>query len=97
MRSGERRCLLVAVGCDTRGRKHFLALGAGFRESRESWKAVLLSSRDRGVKAARLAVGDGGPGFRSALAEVYPETRVQRRRVHRTANVLDKLPEHKAF
>ncbi len=92
VRSGERRCLLV-VGCDARGRKRFLALEAGFRESKESWKAVLLSLRDRGVKAAKLAVGAGGLGFWSALAEVYPQTRAQRCRVHKTANVLDKLPK----
>ena len=94
VRGGERRCLLVVVGCDARGRKRFLALESGFRESKESWKAVLLSLRDRGVKAAKLAVGDGGLGFWSALAEVYPGTRAQRCRVHKTANVLDKLPKH---
>ena len=93
VRSAERRCLLVVVGCDTRGRKHFLALEAGFRESKESWKAVLLSLRDRGVRAAKLAVGDGGLGFWSALAEVYPRTRAQRCWVHKTANVLEKLPK----
>ena len=93
VRGGERRCLLVVVGCDARGRKRFLALEAGFRESKESWKAVLLSLRDRGVKAAKLAVGDGGLGFWSALAEVYPQTRTQRCWVHKTANVLDKLPK----
>ncbi len=92
VRGEERRCLLM-VGCDTRGRKRFLALEAGFRESKESWKAVLLSLRDRGVKAAKLAVGDGGLGLWSALAEVYPETRAQRCWVHKTANVLDKLPK----
>ena len=62
VRNEDRRCLLVVVGCDVRGYKHFLALDAGFRESKESWKAVLLSLRDRGVKAAKLAVGDGGSG-----------------------------------
>ena len=93
VRGEERRCLLVVMGCDVRGRKHFLALEAGFRESKESWKAVLLSLRDRGVKAAKLAVGDGGLGFWSALAEVYPETRAQRCWVHKTANVLNKLPK----
>ena len=93
VRGGERRSLLVVVGCDVRGRKHFLAMEAGFRESKESWKAVLLSLRDRGVKAAKLAVGDGGLGFWSALAEVYPATRAQRCWVHKTANVLDKLPK----
>lgn len=93
VRSGERRCLLVVVGCDARGRKRFLSLEAGFRESKESWKAVLLRLRERGVKAAKLAVGDGGLGLWSALAEVYPETRAQRCWVHKTANVLDKLPK----
>ena len=93
VRGGERRCLLVVVGCDARDRKRFLALEAGFRESKESWKAVLLSLRDRGVKAAKLAVGDGGLELWSALAEVYPETRAQRCWVHKTANVLDKLPK----
>ena len=33
VRGGERRCLLGVVGCDARGRKHFLAMEAGFRES----------------------------------------------------------------
>ncbi len=93
VRSGERRCLLVVVGCDARGRKRFVALEPGFRESKESWKAVLLRLRERGVKAAKPAVGDGGLGFWSALAEVYPETRAQRCWVHKTANVLDKLPK----
>ena len=63
VRSGERRCLLVVVGCDARGRKRFVSLEPGFRESKESWQAVLLSLRDRGVKAAKLAVGDGSLGF----------------------------------
>ena len=52
-----------------------------------------MSLRDRGVKAAKLAVGDGGLGLWSALAGVYPETRAQRCWVHKTANVLDKLPK----
>jgi len=93
VRGEERRCLLVVVGCDARGRKRFLALEPGFRESKESWQAVLLSLRDRGVKAAKLAVGDGSMGFWSALAEIYPETRAQRCWVHKTANVLDKMPK----
>ena len=93
VRSDQRRCLLVVVGCDVHGRKHFLAIEAGFRESAESWKAVLLSLRDRGVDAPKLAVGDGALGLWSALAEVYPETRAQRCWVHKTVNVLDKLPK----
>ena len=92
-READRRCVLVLVGCDTHGRKHFLAIDEGFRESTESWKALLLSRRDRGLRAPKLAVGDGGMGFWAALSEVYPATRHQRCWLHKSANVLDKLPQ----
>jgi len=93
VRAEERRCVLVVVGCDIHGRKHFLAIEDGFRESAQSWKALLLSLKDRGLDAAKLAVGDGALGFWAALAEVYPATREQRCWVHKTVNVLDKLPK----
>jgi putative transposase len=93
-RSSDRRCVLVVIGCDAHGCKHFLAIDEGLRESKESWKALLLGLRDRGMTIPpRLAVGDGAMGFWSALSEVYPETRQQRCWVHKTANVLDKLPK----
>ena len=69
---------------DDSGRKHFLAIEDGFRESTESWKALLLSLKDCGVDAAKLAVGDGALGFWAALAEVCPQTREQRCWVHKT-------------
>jgi len=94
VRSDERRCLLVLIGCDAQGKKHFLAIEEGFRESKQSWKALLLSLRDRGLqKPPKLGVGDGAMGFWAALAEVYPTTRAQRCWVHKTVNVLDKLPK----
>ena len=93
-RSADRRCVLVLIGCDAHGRKHFLAIDEGFRESTESWKALLLNLRDRGLtKPPKLAVGDGAMGFWAALREVFPETRPQRCWVHKTVNVLDKLPK----
>src|SRR5690554_3312027 len=94
VRSDERRCMLVLIGCDAHGRKHFLAIEEGFRESKQSWKALLLSLRDRGLSTApKLGVGDGAMGFWAALAEVFPTTRSQRCWVHKTANILDKLPK----
>jgi putative transposase len=93
VRSDQRRCVLVVVGCDVRGNKHFLAIEEGFRESAESWRALLLSMRDRGIEPPQLAIGDGALGFWAALAEVYPRTREQRCWVHKTVNVLDKLPK----
>lgn len=93
VRDAERRCLLVLIGCDTHGRKHFLGLEEGFRESTESWKSLLMSLRDRGLTMApKLAVGDGAMGFWAALGEVYPTTGAQRCWVHKTLNILDKLP-----
>lgn len=93
-READRRCVLVLIGCDSHGNKHFLAIDEGFRESTESWKALLLDLRDRGLtKPPKLAVGDGAMGFWAALNEVYPGTRHQRCWVHKTANVLDRLPK----
>jgi len=93
-READRRCVLVLIGCDAHGRKHFLAIDEGFRESTEAWKALLLGLRDRGLtKPPKLAVGDGAMGFWAALSEVYPETEQQRCWVHKTVNVLDKLPK----
>ena len=41
----------------------------------------------------KLAIGDGALGFWKALPQVWPTTREQRCWVHKTANVLDKLPK----
>lgn len=90
----DKQCVLVIVGVDTQGCKHFLAIEDGIRESALSWKDLLLSLQQRGlVKPPRLAVGDGALGFWKALAEVYPDTRAQRCWVHKTANAMNKLPK----
>ena len=84
---------LVIMGVLADGTKAVIALEDGFRESKESWSALLRNLRDRGLRAPVLAVGDGALGFWAALAQVYPETRAQRCWVHKIANVLDKLPK----
>lgn len=86
-------CALVIVGVNERGEKHFLAIEDGVRESTQSWREVLLNLKSRGLNVPQLAVGDGAMGFWSALDEVYPETRQQRCWVHKTANILNKLPK----
>ena len=94
IRADERQAVLVIIGCDEHGRKHFLAITDGLRESTTSWREVLLDLKRRGLKVApELAMGDGALGFWSALAEVYPTTQAQRCWVHKTANVLNKLPK----
>ncbi len=91
---GERLCVLVIIGVNTRGEKHFLAIEDGVRESTQSWREVLLAMKQRGfTRPAKLAVGDGAMGFWAALSEVFPSTRPQRCWVHKTGNVLSYLPK----
>ena len=89
-----KQCILVIIGAKDTGEKEFVAIEDGYRESEQSWYEVPLELKHRGLTIApKLAIGDGAMGFWSALAKVYPETRVQRCWVHKTANVLNKVPK----
>jgi transposase-like protein len=89
------QCILVIMGATPEGKKELVALADGFRESEASWKEVLLSLRQRGLKIdPQLAIGDGALGFWKALPQIFGATREQRCWVHKTANVLNKLPNH---
>jgi transposase-like protein len=91
--SDDRPCLLVLMGALADGRKELIALLDGQRESETSWTQLLLDCRARGMtEAPKLATGDGSLGFWIALSKVFPSTRQQRCWVHKTLNVLDKLP-----
>lgn len=89
----DRLCMLVILGVRPDGTKELVAVEDGYRESAESWGAVLRDLRRRGMRAPVLAIGDGALGFWSAVRDVWPETRGQRDWVHRMRNVLDKLPK----
>lgn len=90
----ERSCILVVLGAKFNGEKELLAIGDGVRESEASWKDLLLELKDRGMSEdPKLAVADGALGFWKALPQVFPSTAAQRCWVHKTANVLDKLPK----
>ena len=90
----DKQCMCVIIGADELGRKELLAIADGYRESAQSWREVLLDLKRRGLAIApELATGDGALGFWKALREVYGTTREQRCWVHKTANVLNKLPK----
>jgi transposase-like protein len=90
----DRQCILVLLGATADGRKELIAIADGYRESEQSWKALLLDVKARGlVMDPKLATGDGALGFWKAIGQVFPTTREQRCWVHKTANVLDKLPK----
>jgi putative transposase len=90
----DRQCILVLLGATADGTKELIAISDGYRESEQSWKALLLDCQARGLTVApTLAVGDGALGFWKALRQVFPTTQEQRCWVHKTVNVLDKLPK----
>ena len=82
------------MGATAEGTKELIAVVDGYRESEQSWTTLLLDVKARGLSIEpKLAVGDGALGFWKALAKAFPTTREQRCTVHKTANVLDKLPK----
>jgi putative transposase len=87
-------CMLVLIGATPEGKKELLGFQVGMRESTQSWRELLVDLKARGLAITpELATGDGALGFWKALEEVSPTTRHQRCTVHKTANVLDKLPK----
>jgi len=90
----EAQCLLVIIGATPEGKKELLGLIDGVRESAQSWTELLLDLKRRGLTTGpELAIADGALGFWQAIEEVWPKTRGQRCWVHKTANVLNKLPK----
>lgn len=94
VRMDDRLCLLVIIGVTDAGTKELVAVYDGYRESSASWEELLSELCQRGLSAPpKLAIGDGALGFWNAMAKVYPSCRHQRCWVHKTANVLGKLPK----
>lgn len=94
VRLDDRLCLLVVIGVTEHGHKELIAVEDGHRESEASWYELLAGLRERGLtQGPKLAVGDGALGFWKALNKLYPDTAHQRCWVHKTANVLEKLPK----
>jgi transposase-like protein len=92
-----RQCILVLMGATADGKKQLIAINDGYRESAASWKEILLDCRKRGLGERggdpKLAIGDGALGFWAAIREVWPSTLDQRCWVHKTSNVLNKMPK----
>ena len=90
----ERMCILVVIGATPDGHKERVAVHDGYRESKLSWTEVLRDLKQRGLKVLpALATGDGALGFWAAAEEEFPTMRRQRCWVHKTANILDKIPK----
>ena len=90
----EKQCILVLIGASPEGRKELVGFTDGTRESAHDWRELLLDLQRRGLDVwPELMIADGALGFWKAAGEVWPKTREQRCWVHKTANVLAKLPK----
>jgi transposase-like protein len=90
----DKQCILVLIGATPEGRKELIGFQAGYRESAQSWRELLADLKARGLSVPpELAIGDGALGFWKALEEEFSATRQQRCWVHKTMNVLNKLPK----
>lgn len=94
-RMEDKQCLLVIVGADEFGNKELVTVQGGFRECEQSWREILLDLKQRGLRQApKLCVGDGSLGFWLALRKIYTNTDQQRCWMHKTGNILSKLPKN---
>ena len=90
----EKQCILVLIGATPEGRKELVGFSDGARESANDWRDLLLDLKRRGLDVRpELVIADGALGFWKAASEVWPKAREQRCWVHKTANVLAKLPK----
>ncbi len=65
-----------------------MAIADGYRQSKASWRDLLLDLKARGFQAGPLlAAGDGAMGVWAALEEVFPKTKQQRCWFHKIGNV----------
>lgn len=93
--SGNKRmCFLVLMGALEDGTKELIGVSDGYRESKASWQGLVenLKSRNLNIQP-KLVIGDGGLGLWAAVSDAWPEAKHQRCWVHKTANVLDKMPK----
>ena len=87
-------CLLVLIGATEDGTKELIAVEDGYRESEASWLELLRGLEARGLTIEpKLAIGDGALGFWKALSQVWGNTRTQHCWVHKTGNILNKMPQ----
>jgi transposase-like protein len=84
---------MVLIGADTEGTKHLIALREGYRESTDSWGALLKDCRKRGLNQPACRIADGALGLWAAIDEQSPASAQQRCTNHKTMNVIDKLPQ----
>lgn len=84
----QNRCIYLAIGVNSEGRKETLGLWSAENEGAKFWLSVLTELFNRGVKDIFIACVDGLKGFTEAIESVFPETITQLCIVHQIRNSL---------
>jgi len=86
--------VLVAIGVDLDGYRSVLGFQSGDKESSRTWDVFLGELVHRGLdpSAVQLGLMDGLPGLEGIFRKKFPKARVQRCQIHKSRNVLAKVP-----
>ncbi len=84
--------VLAAWGVTTAGAPSFIALVAGGSESTDAWADFLDELTGRGLRPPLLVISDGAAGLLAAVESSLPRSLRQRCLIHRSRNLLAKVP-----
>jgi len=84
--------VLAAWGITTAGAAVLVGLAPAGSESTDAWVDFLDELKGRGLRPPLLAISDAAPGLLSALEQVFPQSLRQKCLIHRSRNVLAKVP-----
>jgi putative transposase len=88
-----KEALLCAWGICRDGRKVLLHLALGNKESTSAWREFVRDMQRRGLPVPTLVCSDGAPAVIAVIEELYPLSLRQRCTMHKTRNILDKVPQ----
>jgi transposase-like protein len=91
---GLKEALLCAWGICRDGRKVLLHLDLGNKESLSAWREFCRDMVKRGLPVPTMITTDGAPAIVSAVEEIWSKSLRQRCTVHKTRNILDKVPKN---
>ena len=88
--------LVAAIGIDTEGGKHPLAVVEGATENTATVQALLDNLVERGLDPAvsRLFIVDGAKALSKAIRVTFgKDSLIQRCQIHKARNIMDRLPK----
>ena len=93
----EELVLVAAVGIDSEGGKHPLAVVEGATENTATVQALLDNLTGRGLDptVCRLFIVDGAKALTKAIRQTFGRhTPIQRCQIHKARNIVERLPKH---